>query len=170
VPNTPDAYAMQVLSQALAGGQSSRFYQRLVKEKELVSGISGFVSGVRGVGYYYISATVAPGKKLEDVEAAINEEIARLQREPIEDWELAKAKNTSRRGSIQALQGSLGTATRLTQYAVYYNDPNLVNTSLRRLRPQPADVQRVANKYLKSTSRTVGITVPKPSLQTLGHR
>ena len=162
VPNTPDAYAMQVMSQALAGGQSSRLYQKLVKEKELVSGISGFVSGVRGVGYYDITATVAPGKKLEDVEAAINEEIARLQREPIEDWELAKAKNTSRRGSIQALQGSLGTATRLTQYAVYYNDPNLVNTQFEKIAAvTKADVQRVANKYFKSTSRTVGITVPK---------
>ena len=161
-PNTPDAYAIQVLSQALAGGQSSRLYQKLVKEKELVSGISGFFFGVRGTGYYDITATVAPGKKIEDVEAAINEEIARLQREPIEDWELTKAKNTSRRGSIQGLQGSLGTATRLTQYAVYYNDPNLVNTQFEKIAAVTKDdVQRVANKYFKSTNRTVGITVPK---------
>ena len=108
------------------------------------------------------SATVAPGKKLEDVETAINEEIARLQREPIEDWELAKAKNSSRRGSIQGLQGSLGTATRLTQFAVYYNDPNLVNTQFEKIAAvTKADVQRVANKYFKSTNRTVAITVPK---------
>ena len=51
---------------------------------------------------------VAPGKKVEDVEAAINEEIERLQREPIADWELDKAKNSARRGSIQSLQSSLG--------------------------------------------------------------
>lgn len=160
-PNSADAYAMQVLSQTLSGGQSSRFYQKLVKEKELVSGISGFVSGVRGTGYYFISAMVAPGKKVEDVESAIEEEIARLQREPIEDWELAKAKNTSRRGSIQSLQGSLGTATRLTQYAVYYNDPNLVNTQFEKIAAvTKADVQRVANKYFKTTTRTVGITLP----------
>ena len=161
-PNTPDFYAMQVLGQTLAGGQSSRLYQKLVKEKELVSGVFGFVSGVRGIGYYQMTATAAPGKKLEDIEAAINEEIARLQREPIEDWELAKAKNTSRRSSIQALQGSLGTATRLTQYAVYYNDPNLVNTQFEKIAAvTKADVQRVANKYFKPATRTVGVTVPK---------
>ena len=119
VANTPDAYAMLVLNQALATGQSSRLYQKLVKEKELVAGVFAFTNAMRGNGDYQITATVAPGKKLEDVEAAINEEIIRLQREPIADWELTKAKNSSRRGSINALQSSLGTATRLSQFAVF---------------------------------------------------
>jgi len=162
LPNTPDAFAMQVLSQALVSGQSSRLYQKLVKEKELVTGIFGGVTGVRGVGYYDLTATVAPGKKLEDVEAAINEEIARLQREPIADWELAKAKNSSRRSSIQALQGSLGIAIRLTQNAVFYNDPNLINTQFEKIAAvTKEDVQRVANKYFKPSTRTVGITLPQ---------
>jgi zinc protease len=161
VPNTPDAYAMQVLSQALVGGQSSRLYQRLVKDKEVATSVSGGVSGVRGVGYYELTVTVAPGKKVEDAEAMINEEIARLQREPIADWELTKAKNFSRRSSIQALQGSLGTAIRLTQFTVYYNDPNLINTQFDKIAAvTKEDVQRVANKYFKTTVRTVGITLP----------
>jgi len=160
--NTPDSYAMQVLSQALVTGQSSRLYQKLVKEKELVTGVFGFPNAMRGGGDYQITATVAPGKKLEDVEAAINDEIARLQREPIADWELAKAKNSSRRSSIQALQNSLGTATRLAQFAVFYNDPNLINTQFDKIAAVTKDdVQRVANKYLKATNRTVGITVPQ---------
>jgi zinc protease len=162
VGNTADAYAMQVLNQALATGQSSRLYQKLVKEKELVAGVFAFTNAMRGNGDYQITATVAPGKKLEDVEAAINEEIARIQREPIADWELAKAKNSSRRSSIQALQGSLGTATRLTQFAVFYNDPNLINTQFDKIAAVTKDdVQRVANKYLRATNRTVGITVPQ---------
>lgn len=162
VGNTADAYAMQVLNQALATGQSSRLYQKLVKEKELVAGVFAFNNTLRGNGDYQITATVAPGKKLEDVEAAIDEEIARLQREPIADWELAKAKNSSRRSSIQALQGSLGTATRLTQNAVFYNDPNLINTQFDKIAAvTKEDVQRVANKYLKVTNRTVAITVPQ---------
>ena len=153
---------MQVLNQALATGQSSRLYQKLVKEKELVAGVFAFTNAMRGNGDYQITATVAPGKKLEDVEAAINEEIIRIQSEPIADWELAKAKNSSRRTSIQALQGSLGTATRLTQNAVFYNDPNLINTQFDKIAGvTKEDVQRVANKYLKATNRTVGITVPQ---------
>lgn len=162
VSNTPDFFAMQVLSQALASGQSSRLYQKLVKEKELVTGVFGFTNELRGVGYYQITATLAPGKKIEDVEAAINEEIARLQREPIADWELDKAKNSSRRSSIQSLQSSLGTAIRLTQYAVFNNDPSLINAQFEKIAAvTKQDVQRVANKYLKAANRTVGITMPQ---------
>jgi zinc protease len=169
VGNTADGYAMQVLNQALAAGQSSRLYQKLVKEKELVAGIFAFTNAMRGNGDYQITATVAPGKKLEDVEAAINEEIARIQREPIADWELAKAKNASRRSSIQALQSSLGTANRLTQNAVFYNDPNLINTQFDKLAAvNKEDVQRVANKYLKATNRTVAITVPQAKAPNAG--
>jgi predicted Zn-dependent peptidase len=169
VGNTPDSYAMQVLNQALATGQSSRLYQKLVKEKELVTGVFAFTNAMRGNGDYQITATVAPGKKIEDVEAAINEEIARIQREPIADWELAKAKNSSRRSSIQGLQGSLGTATRLTQFAVFYDDPSLINTQFEKIAAVTKDdVQRVAVKYLKPTNRTVAITLPqaKPSAGT----
>jgi zinc protease len=163
VPNTPDAYAMQVLSQVLVSGQSSRLYQKLVKEKEVATGSPlGGISGVRGVGYYELTVTVAPGKKVEDTEEAINHEIARLQREPIADWELTKAKTSSRRNSIQALQGSLGTAIRLTQFAALYNDPNLINIQFEKLGAvTKEDVQRVANKYFKASSRTVGITLPQ---------
>jgi zinc protease len=161
VANTPDAYALQVLNSALASGQSSRFYQKLVKEKELVTSINAYPSPFRGGGYYEIVATVAPGKKVEDVEAAINEEVERLQREPIADWELDKAKNSARRNSIQALQSSLGTAVRLSEYTVAYNDPGLINTQFQKYAAvTKADVQRVAQKYLKTTNRTVAITTP----------
>jgi len=162
VSNTPDAFAIQVLSQALSGGQSSRLYQKLVKEKELVTGVFGFPNELRGIGYYQITATLAPGKRIEDLEAAINEEITRLQREPIADWELDKAKNSSRRSSIQALQSSLGIAVRLTQYAVFQNDPELINSQFEKIAAvTKQDVQRVANKYFKTTNRTVAITMPQ---------
>jgi zinc protease len=163
VGNTPDFYAMQVLNQALASGQSSRLYQRLVKEKELVTNISGFAREMRGPGYYQLTATLKPTTKFEEVEAVINEEIAKLQQEPIADWELAKAKNSARRFSVQALQSTLGVAIRLSQYGVYYNDPALINTQFEKVDAvTKADVQRVANKYLKVTNRTVAQTVPKP--------
>jgi len=161
VSNTPDAYALQVLNSALAGGQSSRLYQKLVKEKELVANVSAFSSPFRGGGYYQIVSMVAPGKKVEDVEAVINEEVERLQREPIADWELDKAKNSARRGSIQSLQSSLGTAIRLSEYAVFYDDPSLINTQFQKIAAvTKADVQRVAQKYLKPTNRTIAVTTP----------
>jgi len=160
--NTPDFYALQVLSAALQGGQSSRLYQKLVKEKELVTNVGGFVDEKRGPGALYTFANLRPGAKTAGVEAAIYEEIERLKKETVADWELQKAKNATRRGIINGLQSSLSRAIALSQYAVYYNDPNLINTRLAKVAAvTKEDVQRVANKYLRDTNRTVVITMPK---------
>ncbi|HEX4950450.1 MAG TPA: pitrilysin family protein [Blastocatellia bacterium] len=161
--NTPDAYALQVLGTVLGGGQSSRLYQKLVKEKQLTLSASSFASTRRGPGSFQLSATIAPNKKVEDVEAAIYEEIARLQQEPIADWELAKAKQFAKRNAIGSRASSLGLAISLTEYVVAYNDPNLINTQLDKvLAVTKEDVQRVAKKYLQANNRTVGIAIPKP--------
>ena len=161
--NTADFYAIQVLSNALQAGQSSRLYQKLVKTRELVTSVGGFMDEKRGVGALYTIATLRPGAKSADVEAAIYEEIERLKTEPIADWELQKAKNSTRRAIINGLQSSLSRALTLGQYAVYYDDPNLINTRLDKVAAvTKEDVQRVAKKYLNEANRTVVVTMPKP--------
>jgi predicted Zn-dependent peptidase len=165
--NTADFYALQVLSAVLQGGQSSRLYQKLVKEKEMVTNVGGFMDEKRGVGAFYSNATLRPGVKTEDVEKVIYDEIERLKKEPIADWELQKAKNTTRRNLINNLQSSLSRAVIIGQYTVYYNDPNLINTRLDKVAAvTKEDVQRVANKYLADTNRTVVITMPKAKTQS----
>ena len=63
---------------------------------------------------------------------------------------------------INSLQSSLSRAITIGQYAVYYNDPTLINTRLDKVAAvTKEDVQRVANKYLVDTNRTVVITMPK---------
>jgi len=160
--NTPDFYALQVLGSVLGGGGSSRLNQKLTRERQLVTNANGAARETRGVGGFYITATPRRGVDTKDVEAAIYEEVARLQKEPIADWELQKAKSGARRSYITALQSSLGRANTIGQYAVYYNDPNLINTRIDKVMAvTKEDVMRVANKYLVPTNRTVVITVPK---------
>jgi len=160
--NTSDFYALQVLAAALQGGQSSRLYQKLVKEKEMTTNVFGFLDERRGTGALYTNATLRPNVKTADVEAIIYEEIERLKKEPIADWELNKAKNTTRRGFITGLQSSISRAITLGQYTVYYNEPGLINTRLDKVAAvTKEDVQRVANKYLADTNRTVVVTMPK---------
>ncbi|MGA9995947.1 MAG: hypothetical protein WBP93_11070, partial [Pyrinomonadaceae bacterium] len=85
-----------------------------------------------------------------------------LKKAPIADWELQKAKNSTRLAFINGIQSSLSRATRIGQYAVYYNDPSLINTRLDKVAAvTKEDVQRVANQYLQQTNRTVIVTVPK---------
>lgn len=159
--NTADFYALQVLANVLGNGTSSRFTQKLVREKEMVTNANTFAQEMRGVGGFYITATPRNFKN-EDVEAAIYDEIARAQKEPIADWELQKAKAVARRTFINGLQSSLGRANAIGQYTTYYNDANLINTRIDKVSAvTKEDVQRVANKYLVPTNRTVVITVPK---------
>ena len=177
--NSADFFALQVLANVLGGGggfgggggrfgggggggNSSRLYQRLVRDTQLVTNVNSGMSEMRGPGPFRITATLPRGSKSEAVEAAIYEEIDRLKKEPIADWELQKAKNAARRNFINGLQSSLSRAQTLGQYTVYYNEPNLINTRLDKVEAvTKEDVMRVASKYLKQTNRTVVITIPK---------
>jgi predicted Zn-dependent peptidase len=163
VGNAPDQYALRVLSSVLQQGDSSRLYQTLSKEKELVVSIGGFVDERIGPGGLYIGATVRPGKKAEDVEAAIYAEIERLQTQPIAQWELEKAKNTTRYGYMQSIRSAQSRATMLGTYTVKFNDPALINTRVAGFDAVTrADVQRVAKQYLQAKNRTVIVTNPAP--------
>ena len=86
-----------------------------------------------------------------------------MKKDGIADWELQKAKNTTRRNFINGMQSSLSRAIQMSVWTVYYNDPNLINTRLDKVSAvTKEDVQRVAQKYLTATNRTVVITTPKP--------
>ena len=162
IGNTPDAFALQVLGTVLGTGQSSRLYQKLVKDKQLALSASSGVTTRRGPGAFVINATIAPSRKVEDVEAAIYEEISKIQQEPIADWELEKAKQSAKRVAVASRQSSLGLAVSLAEGVVAWNDPNYAKTRLEKIMAvTKEDVQRVAQKYLQPAKRTVGVALPK---------
>jgi predicted Zn-dependent peptidase len=162
--NGPDQAALQVLSWVLQGGDSSRLYQSLNKEKELVTSIGGYVEERIGTGGFYITATVRPDRKPDVVEAAIYEEIAKVVQQPIAEWELQKARNATRLGYLQSIRGAQTRATILGSNTVKFRDPGLINTRLQRINAVTReDVQRVAKQYLQATGRTVLTTLPAPA-------
>ena len=159
-----DSDAIGVLATILSSGRSSRFYESIVRQKQLSTGVSAFSGESRGPGLFRISGTVLPGKTLADLEAAIDAEIERSKTEPIADWEIEKARTSARRAFVGSLGSSLNKAVQLSQDALFYDQPNRINTREERTaRVTAADVQRVAQKYLVRTGRTVVLTVPKPA-------
>jgi len=172
--DNPDAYALQVLGSIMSRGRTGRLYKAIV-EKGLATNANAGGGMSRGPALFSCSATLSPDSKLEPVEAAFDAEIARIQSDGITADELAKAKIRARAAEIVGGGGgrggggrggggnqtALSKANALSQFAVFYNDPNRVNNNLSRIEAVTAeDVQRVAKKYLVKTNRVVVIVEP----------
>ena len=159
---TADSAAIDVLSDVLSSGRSSRLNQVVVREKQLATGAALFAADSKGPGLITAFATVAPGKNPADVEAALYEEIEKVKNGPIAEWEIEKAHNNARRAQAAQVTSTLQRAVQLGEYAMFYNNPNLINTRTEQvLKVTAADVQRVAKKYLTKENRSVITTMPK---------
>jgi zinc protease len=156
-----DYPALAALGQILGAGESSRLYQRLVKTQELCANV-GSGSGQRmGPGLFQINCTVRPGKKIEEAEAVITEEVTRLHTGAVTAEELQRVRTAARRGAVGIRESALNRATSLADNAVLYNDPNRINTNPEKIAAvTAADVQRVATRYLQTTNRVVVHTLP----------
>jgi zinc protease len=159
---TPDHDALTVLASVLSGGRSSRLYENVVRQQQLATNANASADESRGPGLFRIVAMVAPGKTAPDLEKAILAELEKVKTGAIESWEIDKARNAMRASYIRGLGTTIGRAVMLSQFAVYYGDPGLINTRPERIsKLTAADIQRVATKYLTAENRTVVVTVPK---------
>jgi zinc protease len=159
--NTPDNYAAQELAIILGQGESSRFYQHLVKDKQLASKVSAFADARIGPSLLYLSANPRPGVKVEDLEKGIDDEIRAVAKDGVTPEELRKAKTQLLRQFIERRRSSLYTAILIGQYTVYFHDPNLINTVLDKENAVTLDeANAAAAKYLVQDQRTVVITLP----------
>jgi len=162
--NTPDNEAIHVLANVLGQGESSRLYQRLVKEKQFATQVFVQADERRGPSMLYLYAFLRPGVKPEDCEVAIRDEVAAVQKDGITVEELDKARVQFLRGQIQTRQSDLYTALRIGQYAVYFGDPNLINTAVDKFDAVTADqVKEAAQKYLVAEQLSVVTDLPAAS-------
>jgi zinc protease len=160
--NTPDWYALDMLGYVLSSGVSSRLYQKFVKDKEIALSVYADANEQRGTSLFWFSLMARPNTDLGELERLLNEEIARLQSEPVADWEMKKVQMQLRRQRAQRLYSSRSRATALGHFAIYYNDPELINSVWRKYETVTReDLQRVARAYFKDTGRTVVTTMPK---------
>ena len=165
----PDAEALSLLGSILSGGRTSRLRLAMVETKIALNATAGGGQG-RGPELFSFSATVPPTGSVNAVESAFDAEIAKLQADGVTDAELQRAKMQARArlltggggGRFGGLQTALGRANALTQNAIFFNDPNRVNTQLTRLESvTTSDIKRVANLYLNKQNRVVVTDSPE---------
>jgi zinc protease len=170
--NTPENNAAVVLANILGSGRSSRLYQHLVKDKQVATQVQVQADWRIGPSLLYVLAMPRPGVKVEDLEKAIYEEIAAVKKDGITVRELEKARTQFRRSMIQSRESTLTTAIRISEYAVKFNDPNLINTAYDRLSAVTAEqVKAFAQKFLIDETRAVVFDLPaKPAEKSAAGR
>ena len=158
---SPDAQALSALGTILGGGESSRLYQTLVKEKELCSSTFAGSGARTGPGLFQIACSVRPGQKMEEAESVISAEILKLQNGSVTDQELKRVRTAARRNAVAIRENALARAQQLADQAAMYDDPDRINTNTEKLMAVTAtDVQRVAKTYLRTANRIVFQTIP----------
>jgi zinc protease len=165
IPNLrhPDSYVLEVINAILSGGKSSRLYQKLVLERQLALEADSENSLLsKDPALFYIFATPLPGKQVGEVEKALEEEIERLQKEPVEQRELEKVKNQLESSFIYSQDSLFVQAMLLARYEIAQSW-KVIDQYLPLIRRVTAqDIQRVARQYLIPDNRTVGTLIPLP--------
>ncbi len=146
--NHPDYYAVDLLSDILCNGNSSRLYRRLHKEQQLVNAIDAYITGNIDPGLLIIEAKTGEDIALETAEKAIWKELEVLKKESIGERELAKYINKVESTLIFSETNVLNKAMNLAYFELL-GDAELINTEVEAYRRiTPADIQRVAQQIL----------------------
>lgn len=165
-----DQAAMAVLGDVLAGGDASRFYQGLVKGRELalnVDSLYGLTSPWEydGPTLFTVFALYKPDTTADALLAAMDEEIARIASEGVGDAELARVKTRMLADWYNGLEFFMSRADRLAKLQTLWGDANVVNAIPGWIGAvTSADVQRAARTYLTRDNRTVIDRVPDAML------
>jgi zinc protease len=152
----PDSYPLDLASNILAGGESSRLYQQLVYKQQIAVQAAGFGVFSEDPNLFWAFAIMNQGHTSNEGKKAILGVLDELKVKPVDSTELAKAKNQEIVGFILGRDTNEEKAVALADAAVIGKDPGLANTELERyLKVGQADIQSVATKYFDLKSATV---------------
>ncbi len=157
-----DYYAMQMLTQLMSGGESSRFQKEIVDKKEIAAFVGSFPFALEDGGLFVSLGLVNVGKSPEELEEAMNIEIDRIKTELVGEREFQKLQNQIESDFVNSNSTMRGIAESLADYHVYFKDANLINSEIERyMAVTKEDIQRVAKKYLTPKNRVTLYYLPK---------
>jgi len=168
----PDFFALSVLDSLLAGpsnlnmfggggisNKTSRLYRALV-DKELAVSLSGGSTTTIDPFLYYITLTIHPKRTPDEVLAALDVELQRVQNELVSKEEVARAIKQARANFAYGMENITNQAFWLGHSEMFANYDWFLTYLDKLAGVKPKDVQRVARAYLRVQNRVVGNYVP----------
>jgi zinc protease len=147
-----DADYLDLVSDVLSSGKTSRFYKRLVYDDQIATNANAFIRLNEIGGQFYVQATAKPGGNLAQVEKEVDEELARFLREGPTAEELARAKAQHEANFVRGIErigGFGGKSDRLAQSEVFRGSPDAYKITLKRIQNATAeDLKAAANRWL----------------------
>ncbi|MCB0629627.1 MAG: pitrilysin family protein [Saprospiraceae bacterium] len=165
-----DLEMLNLATNVLSSGKNSRFYKRLVYDDQIASNANAFTWEKELASNFIIQANVKPGKTVEEVEAALLEELAKFLKEGPTEAELHRVKEQYFSGVIKGLErigGFGGKSDLLAQFEVYGSSPEYSKEVLQWIADAtPKEVQMAAQKWLGTGKHTL-ICTPFPEYSTV---
>ncbi|MDB5002974.1 MAG: peptidase [Mucilaginibacter sp.] len=149
-------YAVELMSDILSRGNSSRMYRNLVKEKQLFSEVHAYVLGSLDKGMFVLEGKPTEGVTIEQAEAALWDEVELLKTQEVPADELTKVQNKTESTMIFSEMSLLDKAMNLAYYELL-GDADLLNNEIQKfLAVTPAQIKEEANKlFRKDNSSTL---------------
>jgi zinc protease len=122
-------YAVDLMSDILSRGNSSRMHNTLIKDKKLFSDISAYVLGDLDKGLFVVSGKLTKGVSMEQADAAINEELEKMKSSLVNTDELTKVKNKTEASHVFGEVDILNKATNLA-VSELLGDAELINKEI----------------------------------------
>ncbi|MBX2887316.1 MAG: insulinase family protein [Ferruginibacter sp.] len=159
-----ESMALQMASDVLSQGSSSRMYKKMVDDKKDALMVASFNYALEDYGAYLTFAIPSGDAKLSSLLADMDEEIAKLQTELISEKEFTKIQNQFENNYVGANEKVLGIAENLANGYTFYKNTNQINQELDEMRAVTReDIMAVAKKYLNPNQRLVLYYLPKKS-------
>ena len=159
---TEDYYAMELLTNLLSDGQSSRLYKEIVDKQQKAVQATAIPLAAEDPGLFIIVGIANAGVEAGDLESSIDAEIDKTKTELVTEREFQKVRNQIENNFISRNGTIAGISESLADYHVYYGDANLINTEIDRyMKVTREDLSRVAKKYLTKENRVVLYYLPK---------
>lgn len=159
IPNfqDPDQTALNVISEILYSGKSSRLYKVLVDKKQLVNTVYAYNMQNTDPGLFVFLAVCNHGIKAEDAEKEIITQIELMKNTQVTQAELDKVKINTKSDFIYSLESSTSVAELYGSYLVRGDITPLLNYEENINKVTPQQVQEIANKYFNFAKSTTVI-------------